>query len=170
MTSLLTCTCPQPTWVQQTSGLETYYYSEVLWKEEKRTMHCRNKGMIIRMPYLSFIYASGPRMVKATTSRSTQSTSWLIPPALPALQQHDMLHNLAAREVKQHVSSMHLPPLSCSYRNFQSPCFRNLHGFHLGTWEKYEEPALTMIHITIDLTEKSAVGKIPIPLIFPKLY
>ncbi len=103
----LTCTCPQPTWVQQTSGLETYYYSKVLQKncnriqssllftvkqslhckqgprsyqEEKRTMHCRDKGIIIRMPYLSFIYASGPRMVKATTSRSTQKTSWLIPP------------------------------------------------------------------------------------------
>jgi len=78
----LTCTCPQPTWVQQTSGLETYYYSKVLWKncnriqssllftvkqilhckqgprsyqEEKQTMHCRDKGIIIRIPfYLSW--------------------------------------------------------------------------------------------------------------------
>jgi hypothetical protein len=90
--------------------------------------------------------------------------------SMPALQLHDMLHNLAAREVKQHVPSTHLPSLPCSYRNFQSQCFRNLHGFHLGTCEKYEEPALTMNDFTIDLTEKSAVEKIPIRLIFPKLY
>jgi hypothetical protein len=32
------------------------------------------------MPHLSFTYASGPRMAKATTSRSTQNTNWLIPP------------------------------------------------------------------------------------------
>jgi hypothetical protein len=48
--------------------------------------------------------------------------------------------------------------------------FQKSARFHLGTWEKYEEPVLIMIDFTIDLTEKSAVEKIPIPFMFPKLY
>jgi hypothetical protein len=35
----------------------------------------KNGGWKNNMPHLSFTYASGPRMAKATTSRNTQNTN-----------------------------------------------------------------------------------------------